>query len=57
VTPESNSTQNDFEFKKKVLVTTILEVMASFLLITETLPIGADLVIGALDEVDKVFLD
>ena len=33
-TKESNSTQNDFEFNKRVPITTIPEVVASFLLIT-----------------------
>ena len=41
--PESNNTQNGFEFKKRVPVTTILEVVASFLLIAYALLTAADL--------------
>ena len=36
--PESNNTQNGFEFKKRVQVTTVPEVVASFLFITNALP-------------------
>ena len=39
--PESNNTQDGFEFKKRVPVNTILEVAASVLLITYTLPMAA----------------
>jgi len=38
VAPESNNTQNGFEFKKRVPVTTVPEVAASFLLITNAFP-------------------
>ena len=48
VAPESNSTKNGFEFKKRVQVTTVLEVPASFLLITYVRPIAAGLGGGAL---------
>ena len=43
VAPESNNTQNGFEFKKRVQVTTVLEVAASFLFITNALPATASL--------------
>jgi len=43
VAPESNNTQNGFEFKKKVPVTTVPEVAASFLFITNALPATASL--------------
>ena len=47
VAPESNNTQNGFEFKKRVPLTTVLEVAASFLLIAYARPTVAGLGGGA----------
>jgi len=47
VAPESNKTQNGFEFKKRVPLTIIPEVAASFLLIIYTRPTAAGLGGGA----------
>jgi len=46
---ELNNTQNDFEFKKRVPVTTVPDVAASFLLITYAYPIAAGLGGGSLE--------
>jgi len=46
VAAESNNTQNGREFKKRVLVTTVLEVATSFLLITYARPIAVGLGVG-----------
>jgi len=43
VAPESNNTQNGFEFKKRVPVTIVPEVTTSFLFITNALPTTAGL--------------
>jgi len=43
VPPESNNTQKGFEFKKRVPETTVPEVAASFLFITNALPMTAGL--------------
>ena len=47
VAQESNNTQNGFEFKKRVPVTTVPEVAASFLLITYARPTTVGLGGGA----------
>jgi len=47
VAPESNSTQNGFEFRKRVPVTTIPRVLTSFLLITYACPTAVGLGDGA----------
>jgi len=47
VAPKSNNTQNVFGFKKRVLVTTVPQVAASFLLITYARPIAVGLGGGA----------
>ena len=44
---ETNSKENDIEFKKSILVTTIPEVVASFLLIMNAFPTGAELIDGS----------
>jgi len=47
VTPESNNTQNEFEFKKRVPVTTVPLVETSFLLITYPFLLLQALEVGA----------
>jgi len=47
VAPESNNAQNDFEFKKRVPVTTVPEVATSFVLIGYASPTAAGLGCGA----------